>query len=146
MPYSFLYKDQHQAQAVALFCMDFRFKEATLEFLKRELDLVDLDVVALAGASKNVAAPSVSSDFETATRQIELSSKLHEVKKIVLVDHVDCGAYGGSTAFETKDEERDAHVASLRKAKKILEEKFKDKEIILYYAKLKNKEIQFEKV
>lgn len=146
MSYPFLYSEQDKAQAVVLFCIDFRFKDATLEFLKHELQLADLDIVALAGACKNIAAPERSSDFETAIKQFEISSKLHAIKKIILIDHADCGAYGGSSVFETSKKERKAHVVNLRKAKKILQEKFPDKKIVLYYVNLKIQEIKFEKI
>lgn len=146
MSYPFLYQNQHQAQAIALFCLDFHFKDATLEFLKHDLHLVDLDIIVLAGAAKNLAEPAESSDFEVALRQFELSARLHEIKKIVLIDHADCGAYGGAVVFETSKEEREPHVQNLRKAKEILKERFPDKEIILIYANLKDKEIKFEKI
>lgn len=146
MSYPFLYQNQHEAEAIVLFCMDFRFKDAVLDFLKHDLGLVDLDLVVLAGASKNLAAPAARSDFETAIKQFELSVKLHHIKKIILIDHQDCGAYGGAAAFETSAKEREAHVVNLRKARNVLHKKFSDKEIILYYAKLKNNEIVFEKI
>lgn len=169
MPYPFLYQNQHHAQALAFFCMDFRFKDATLAYLKHELQLVDLDVAVLAGASKNLIYSQKSKvgqafmfdsgaskvgqtsmpdfpNFETAIKQIELSIKLHHIKKIILIDHADCGAYGGAAAFETSQKEREAHVVNLRKAKEILVQKFSNKEIILFYAALKDQEIKFEKV
>jgi carbonic anhydrase len=152
MPYPFLYQNQHQAQAIALFCMDFRFKDATLDFLKHDLGLVDLDIVVLTGASKNIAAKVVQTsmsdllDFKTTIKQFELSAKLHGIKKIILIDHQDCEAYGGSAAFEESEKEREAHIVNLHKAKAILKEKFKDKEIILFYARIIENEINFEKV
>lgn len=146
MIYPFLYQNQHQAQALALFCMDFRFKDAALEFLKHDLGLVDLDLVVLAGAAKNLAAPQDSSDFKVTLKQFELSSKLHQIKKIVLIDHQDCGAYGGSAVFETSKGEREAHIINLRKAGEILRQRFPDKEIVLFYAKIIGKEIKFERI
>lgn len=148
MSYPFLYKNVHKAQACALFCMDFRFKDATLEYLRREQDLVDLDIVVLAGSSKNIADPKTSDDKEEILRQLELSSRLHHIDKIVLIDHTDCGAYGGTKAFgESLIKEKEAHVKNLRKAKEILSKIFPDKKIMLFYANLKNQsEIIFEEI
>lgn len=148
MPYPFLHKENHKAQACALFCMDFRFKDATLEYLKREQDLVDLDIVVLAGASKNIADPKIQSDKEEVLRQLDLSSRLHHIDKIVLVDHADCGAYGGVKTFGGNfAEEKEVHVKNLKKAKEILAKIFPDKKIILVYANLKNQsEIIFEEI
>ncbi|MEW6407961.1 MAG: carbonic anhydrase [Patescibacteria group bacterium] len=146
MNFPFLYQNQHHAQAVALFCMDFRFKDATLEFLKHEMQLTDLDIIVLAGAAKNLAAPQDSFDFKVTLKQFELSSKLHQIKKMVLIDHQDCGAYGGSAVFETSKAEREVHVINLRKAGEVLRQKFPDKEIILFYAQIIEKEIKFERI
>ena len=146
MLYSFLYENVHQAQAIALFCMDFRFKDATLEYLKHDLGLADLDIAVLAGAAKNIADPTSPSDFETAMKQIQLSVKLHHIKKIVIIDHADCGAYGGAMAFANSEREREAHVVNLRKSREILREKFSSQEVELIYAALKGNEKRLERV
>jgi carbonic anhydrase len=148
MSYPFLYKENHKAQACALFCMDFRFKNATLEYLKREQDLVDLDIVVLAGASKNIVNPKIPADQKVALQQLELSCNLHHIDKIVIIDHADCGAYGGAKAFGNNlAKEEEAHKKNLREAKKILSKKFPNQKIILIYANLKNQsEIVFEEI
>ena len=148
MPYPFLYKENHKAQACALFCMDFRFKNAILEYLRREQDLVDVDIVVLAGASKNIVEPKIPADREVVLQQLELSCKLHHIGKIVIIDHADCGAYGGTKAFGNNlTKEKEAHKKNLRRAKEILNKKFPNQKIILIYANLKNQsEIVFEEV
>lgn len=145
MIYTFLYPKQHKAQAVALFCIDFRFKDAVLNFLKRELNLTDLDIVALAGATKSILASPDSPEFKTVIKQFEISLSLHKTEKIVIVDHADCGAYGGKKVFKNVKEERDFHIKNLKKAKAILVKHFPKKEIVLVYADLKDEEeILFE--
>lgn len=150
MNYSFQYNNQHKAQACALFCMDFRFKNETLNYLEEELNLKDLDIITAAGSSKNIANPKVLSDYQFITRQIEISIQLHEIDKIVLINHVNCGAYGSAEFFGGADKEREVHVRDLKKSKKLIEKRFSNQEIILIYANLEgegsDKKIIFEKI
>ncbi len=146
MKYLFKYSNQHKAQACALFCMDFRFKEETLEYLKNKLGMNDLDVISLAGASLNIANPKNKADYEVVMNQIDLSANLHKIDKIIIIDHADCGAYGGRAAFNSVEEEKDAHVKNLIESKEILNNKYPEKEIVLVYADLIQQRIVFEKV
>ncbi len=146
MNYPFQYSNQHHAQACALFCMDFRFKDETLKYLKEELNLKDLDIITAAGASKNIADPKVLTDYQFVTRQIEISIQLHEIDKIILINHANCGAYGSREFFGGADKEKAVHAKDLLKSKKLLEKRFAEQEIVLIYANLINEAIVFEKI
>lgn len=146
MKYPFKYGDQYKAQSCALFCMDFRFKNETLKYLEEELKLKDLDIITAAGSTKNIASSKILSDYQFITRQIKKSIQLHEIDKIVLINHANCGAYGSAEFFGGADKERAVHVKDLLKSKKLLEKRFKNQKIILIYANLINEEIVFEKV
>jgi len=62
---------------------------------------------------------------------------LHHVEKIVIVNHADCGAYGGSKQFNGDLEaEQRFHEGELRKAKEKILAQYPGKEVILVYAKL----------
>lgn len=144
MKYKFV--DKHEAQACVLLCMDFRFKDATFEYLKNEMKLDGLDVIAMAGASKNIADPKELTDYQFTLRQIYLSERLHDIDKIVIVDHSECGAYGSSEFFGGKEKEKKAHAKNLLKSEKLLKKRYPDIEIILLYANLEENEIWFEKI
>ena len=51
---------------------------------------------------------------------INISLKLHDPDLIVLVNHEDCGAYGGSKKFASKEEEEQFHEQELDKAQETL--------------------------
>lgn len=119
MKYSFKYENKHKAQGCALFCMDFRFKNETLKYLEQELKLQDLDIITVAGSTKNITNPKVLSDYQFITRQFQLSIQLHEIDKIILINHANCGAYGSAEFFGGVDKERAVHVKDLKKAKKL---------------------------
>ncbi|MFH1611339.1 MAG: hypothetical protein ABIA83_01930, partial [Patescibacteria group bacterium] len=57
--------------------------------------------------------------------------KLHSISTLMLMNHTDCGAYGGSDKFETKEEEKEFHIGELRKAKEKLSKKYPELEIIM---------------
>ncbi len=52
---------------------------------------------------------------------VRVSVGLHGVKDIVLCNHWDCGAYGGSQAFAGPEAERDVHLEHLRNSTNILQ-------------------------
>ena len=59
------------------------------------------------------------------------------LQKIVIVNHADCGAYGGSKEFKGDDEaEQKFHEGELQKAKEKILKYYPGKEVILAYAKL----------
>ena len=77
---------------------------------------------------------------------IDVPVNLHHAKKIVIVNHQDCGAYGGSRQFkEDGDAEQRFHEKELKKAKEKILAKYPDREVVLVYARLVdgNENIEF---
>jgi carbonic anhydrase len=140
-PYKF--KGIHTCEAVVLTCIDFRFWRETLEFIEKELGIKDFDFPSLPGAAK--AINDCDADDDLAMKCIGVPCDLHKTEKIVIVNHEDCGAYGGSEKFSgDKEAEQEFHKNELRKAKKIIRDKFADKEVILVYARLDDKKNNIE--
>ena len=144
MKTSFKFKGVHFCEAVVLSCIDFRFWKETLEFVEKELGLTSFDFPSLPGAAK-----AINEGNELAMSCISVPCDLHHASKIVIVNHSDCGAYGGSSKFDGDSEaEQKFHEEELQKAKNIILEKYParnashsdaggpDKEVILVYAKL----------
>jgi len=135
MKVPFKYKDIHNCEAVVLTCIDFRFWRETLEFVEKELNLKDFDFPSLPGSAK--AVNECISGEDLAMSCIGVPIDLHHARTVVIVNHEDCGAYGGSKKFEgDKDAEQAFHEAELRKAKAIILEKYPDKNVVLVYARL----------
>lgn len=106
-------------EALIIRCIDYRFVTQSRKF-KENQGLTDkYDLLAFPGASKNIHQV-----FDA----IKISNRLHKPKKIVIMDHEDCGAFGSS---DSKLE----HVKSLRKAKKLLNIQFPKIPIELFYIK-----------
>ncbi|MCA9391623.1 hypothetical protein KC614_00270 [candidate division WWE3 bacterium] len=65
-------------------CMDFRFQKTFDSLIESlEIELGDFDRVSVAGGAGN---------FEQLERHLELTTKLHDAKTLVLTVHEDCGA------------------------------------------------------
>jgi len=140
----FKYKDIHFCGAVVLACIDFRFWKETAKFVEEELGIESYDFPKLPGAAKAINECMKIKDL--AMKCIGVPCELHQVKKIVIVNHADCGAYGGAERFAGNIEaEQKFHEEELKKAKAKILSLYPEKEIVLAYAKLvdEGKKIEF---
>ena len=112
----------HQAEALVLHCIDFRFIHGIVHWLKDQGLIDRYDDVALAGAAKNLADPDKASDRDVILRQLKISHELHAIKRVILINHRDCGAYGH--IFSDRAQEYERHTGDLRQAKNMIEKKF----------------------
>ncbi|MFA6495248.1 MAG: carbonic anhydrase [Candidatus Paceibacterota bacterium] len=111
-----LAKEHYQAEAVIVWCYDHRAWQALLDFLK-EQGIQDFDLVSIAGGVKSLASPAKESDRDFVLGQIATSARLHHTQKVILMNHADCGGYGGSEACGGAGEKEFAfHVLELEKA------------------------------
>ena len=129
----------HTCEAVVLHCIDFRFRSILGAYLQKRFPR-GYDLVSLAGSVKRLAADSLENNF--VLDQIRVSNKLHEPKVIVLIQHEDCGAYGGSKAFTNFEEELNFQKSELGKAEQILKKEF-SQTIKKYLARLSGEMIPF---
>ncbi|MDQ5927702.1 MAG: hypothetical protein QG633_140 [Patescibacteria group bacterium] len=106
----------HGCSTLVLHCIDYRFGKAKKQYLEEKGLLGDCDIVAIAGAAKNIASPSEPSDTEMILRQVDIAQRLHGISNVVVINHTDCGAYGGKSAFASRDEEHAFHQSELEKA------------------------------
>ena len=126
----------HTCQAFALTCMDFRFHTAIRKFLSEDLRLErNYDLVSLAGSAKDLVRTPGHVPFESLLVQIELSSKLHEIQRVILINHQNCGAYGPSLESGSSHE-FETHAGDLRAARSLIQSRFPNLKVFLYFAKL----------
>jgi len=76
-------------------CIDYRFVQKDVTWLNTHLnlDFDNWDVVALAGASLAAIETRVPQNIDAFWNQIVIAQALHHINKVVLLDHMDCGAY-----------------------------------------------------
>ncbi len=134
----------HTCKALLVTCMDFRFHKDIANFAKEQDLEGQYDLYSIAGTQKTFLDEATHA---TAIKQVELSQKLHQMTDVYLIAHWDCGAYGGSKAFESDQSQRNKYLEDLQQAKKIIEEHFNGIKVHKYLAILDEEEnIRFEKI
>lgn len=135
----------HQAQAIALTCIDFRFRKALQNFFENELNLYAVDHMAQGGGAKMVVEEGPIRDWVFANFDIAFNK--HAVNRVILINHQDCGAYGGSDAFGGLEDEIAKQEIQLRHGVSVVHSKYPDKQVEAYLALLgDNDTITFKKV
>jgi hypothetical protein len=143
----FNYKDIHSCEAVVLCCIDFRFWKETMKFVEEELGIKSYDFPKMPGSAK--AINDCQNEIDVPMKCIGVPCDLHHAEKIVIVNHADCGAYGGSKEFKGDLEaEQKFHEEQLRNAKEKILKYYPGKEVVLVYAKLvdEGESIEFIKI
>lgn len=126
----------HHCKNIIIHCIDFRFIKVINAFMNDQQLTGNCDVISVAGGVKNLVEPAEPQDRTALLKQIELSKKLHGVSAVYLVNHEDCGAYGGKQSFESDVRETEHHERHLRDASDMLATIYPDFTIHSYIARL----------
>lgn len=117
-------REKYHCDAAILWCFDNRFELGFRKFLKR-IGVNYSDPIKIAGGAKCMASPEHESDRQFVLDQIRKSMRLHGTRRVILMLHSDCGAYGGlaegfdgNAAAEAKHHEQELQraAANLRAA------------------------------
>ncbi len=114
-------KNLHHWDVLAVSCIDGRFVKKTIDWVAAQTDGV-FDFRTEVGSSKAII--DSPADRERFFDLIITSKKLHNIKELWIIDHVDCGAYGGSSKFNNIGEEKEFHKGRLTLASKIIADRF----------------------
>lgn len=130
--------ETHHAKALVLSCIDFRFINAEQNFLTETL-AGQYDWTALAGASLALTGFPHRAEAITFWDQLELSSQLHQIEKVIILDHQDCGAYASFVDADlSQDQTREyrLHQNYLRQAYQSIHQRYPQLGIELYFVTL----------
>ena len=137
----------HTCKALLLQCMDFRLAPGIKKMMEEQGLMGDCDLVSLAGAAKNLLDPETQA---LALKQVGLSRQLHGIKEVHLVNHTDCGAYGGRAAFAGDEAEHRKHADDLTAAAEAIRQEFPDLTVVKWLARLAEQDhgwgLTFEKL
>lgn len=86
-------RDWYVCEAAVLSCFDHRFDLGLRKFLQR-IGVLHPDHVKVAGGVKCLASPDSESERAFVLDQIRKSMLLHGTRRVILMAHSDCGAYG----------------------------------------------------
>lgn len=118
----------HGVKDLVISCIDYRFRPRVAQWIHEEFN-DQADLVAVAGASKSILdGPS----REYILGQIDIGIRLHGVERIHIVDHIDCGAYGGSKLHDHEDAEITFHAGQCAGAADAIREKFPQLTVLSY--------------
>lgn len=120
----------HSTADLVISCIDYRFRPLVAAWIKKEFNDT-ADLVAGAGAGKSLLDP-VSRDYILG--QIKIGVALHGVKTVHLVQHLDCGAYGGSGKQTDAAAEQAFHATESAKAALVIQRAYPTLAVKTYFA------------
>ncbi len=107
-------------EALVLSCIDPRFQPIIYKYLKKRKLNGKYSSFTIAGSAIGVTANKFKKWHKTFWDNIETSIKLHKIKKLIVINHLDCGAariINGKKKFD-KSNETKIHKNSFIKIKK----------------------------
>ena len=113
-------------KAMVLSCMDPRFQPKVFNYLRKKKLTGKYSSFTIAGAAIGVTASKFKKWHSTFWQNLETSIKLHKIKKIIVINHEDCGAakiINGKKPFNLKIEKK-IHEQSFKLIKQQLKKKF----------------------
>src|SRR5579884_98882 len=127
-------REPYQCDAAIVWCYDNRFDAAFRKFLEW-IGVRFSDPVKIAGGAKSLASPSQESEREFVLDQIRTSIRLHGTRRVILMLHSDCGAYGGLDGEFGGDAQAEFvhHRSELIKATQALRRAFPDLEVNSFF-------------
>ena len=128
-------------KAMVLSCIDPRFQPIIYNHLKKKNLIGKYSSFTIAGASIGVTANKFKKWHKTFWNNIDISIKFHRIKKLIVINHQDCGIakiINGNKEF-SKINEMKIHKASFQKIKKIFKKKYPKLNIELNIISLNNK-------
>jgi hypothetical protein len=126
-------------KALVLSCIDYRILEAERYFLSLQNLGGQYDWVSLAGGSLALSGMPHQYDAEAFWDQLDISSRLHHIQKVIILDHEDCSVYQykiDPSLTNNPELELTTHTEYLSRAYWAIRDRYPDLNIELYFVKL----------
>ena len=130
---------------MVLSCMDPRFQHLVYSYLKKKRLIGKYSAFTIAGAAVGVTHNNFKKWHKTFYDNLSTSIKLHQIEKLIVINHKDCGAakiVNGKKAFNITNEQK-IHKESFSKLKKEIKKKFPKLKVELNLMSLKGKITKF---
>ena len=128
-------------KAMVLSCIDPRFQPIIYSYLKKKKLTGKYSSFTIAGSAIGVTANKFKRWHKTFWDNFDTSVKLHNIKKLIVINHRDCGAakiINGKKEFSKNNETR-VHKNSFHKIKKLFKKKYPKLRIEFKIISLNNK-------
>ena len=109
-----------RCDVLVVHCMDYRLQTRLNHWIEGCYGEGNYDRISLAGGVH---------DYEMVLKYVQLAVGIHSIKKVALINHEDCRAYGSDDTF-------DRHTADLREAERKIEALFPGLKVEAYYLQL----------
>lgn len=109
-----------QCDVLAVHCMDYRLQKKLNHWIETCYGEGNYDRISLAGGVH---------DYEMVLKYVQLAVKIHSIRKVVLINHEDCRAYGREGTFHR-------HSTDLKEAERKIEALFPGLEVETFYMHL----------
>ena len=126
-------------KALILSCIDYRILEAERYFLSLQNLGGQYDFTALAGASLAVSGLPHQYDADAFWDQLDISYRLHNITKVIILDHEDCSVYEykiDPNLTKNPELELSTHTEYLSRAYWAIRDRYPELNIELYFVKL----------
>ena len=133
-------------KAMLLSCIDPRFQPIIYNYLKKKKLMGKYSTFTIAGSAIGVTANKFKKWHKTFWENFDTSVKLHNIKRLIVINHRDCGAakiINGKKEFSKLNETK-VHKNSLQKIKKIFKKKYPKLSIELKIISLSSKVEKFK--
>ena len=113
-------------EAMVLSCIDPRFQPIVYNYLKKKDLTGKYSSLTIAGSAIGVTANKFKRWHKVFWDNFDTSIKLHNIKKLIVINHRDCGAakiINGKKEFSNNNETK-VHKNSFYKIKKIFKKKY----------------------
>ena len=113
-------------KAMVLSCIDPRFQPIIYNYLKKKRLNGKYSSFTIAGSAIGVTAPKFRKWHKTFWDNLETSIQLHKIKKLIVINHRNCGAakiINGKKTFDNFHETK-IHKSSFNKIKKRFKNKY----------------------
>jgi len=117
---------KNKYRAMVLSCIDPRFQPIVYNYLKRKKLIGKYSAFTIAGSAIGVTAPKFKKWHKTFWDNLETSIKLHKIKKLIVINHRDCGVAKiiNGKKILNKNNELIIHKISFIKIKKKVKNKY----------------------
>ena len=116
-------------EALLLSCMDYRLVDDVARYMDGRGLTNNYDQIILAGAGLGALTGKQPAWGETFWKHVEVAKALHGIKRVIVMDHRDCGAYKVFLGMDLKDDrakETAVHAEVLAELGAMIREKHPD--------------------
>jgi carbonic anhydrase len=138
--------EHRKFKAVLVACQDGRLGKTNAEWLQKLREGGEVDTILVAGGIQELVfwydgnlilrfiawfLGLFGIYVSSVIRGLEVSVRLHGIREIYFQQHEDCGAVGGSSAFDGESEELEYHRDLMVRAEQIVLRRFSDPGLVL---------------